>query len=103
MMAVDFLHPTVARHYRVADALFGLEAREVVRADGEFAPRQGAALIAIELLRNTRVCGGFGDERPRVEFSSSACFDDTEDGGIGPRAFVCSCAEADASGDDGVS
>src|ERR1700731_4085297 len=27
---------------------FGLEAREVVRADGEFAPRQGAALVAIE-------------------------------------------------------
>jgi hypothetical protein len=47
-MAVDFLHPAVARRYRVAARRSASRRAEVVRADGEFAPRQGAALVAIE-------------------------------------------------------
>jgi hypothetical protein len=47
-MAVDFLHPAEARRAHVAGAPFGVDARKVELADGEFAPRQSAALVAIE-------------------------------------------------------
>jgi hypothetical protein len=65
-MAVDFLDPAVALRYRVAGGPFSLEALEVERADGEFAPRQGATLIAIERrelpgeLRQRRFRGAHG-------------------------------------------
>jgi len=45
---IAFPHPAQARRSRVAGAPFGLDAREVDLADGEFAPRQSAALVAIE-------------------------------------------------------
>jgi hypothetical protein len=46
--SIAFPHHAEARRARVAGAPFGLDAREVELADGEFAPRQSAALVAIE-------------------------------------------------------
>ena len=46
--SIAFPDPAQARRSRVAGAPFGLDAREVDLADGEFAPRQSAALVAIE-------------------------------------------------------
>jgi hypothetical protein len=45
--SIAFPHHVEARRARVAGAPFGLDARKVELADGEFAPRQGAALTNI--------------------------------------------------------
>src|ERR1035437_8733057 len=55
--------PAGARPFPVTDAPFGLDARDVKLTNREFAPREGAALVAIKRrdlpreLRQRRFCG----------------------------------------------